>query len=152
MKFEDFEVGKRYRCLKDGVGGMLYCGCDVKAGDEFVVSRVNLEDVFTHDVTCDGEVGEWIITGVYTSGWSELFEPVEDDSEETDAHPNAEPSESTLVEDIINLQQSNNLILQIHDGKLIINFEHSDTDYAVSSTEELTELLEAAKVLKQFEK
>ena len=53
----EFQVGRRYRVAVEpnAVGGPLFGGCDVKLGDEFVVSHVDEDgDAWSTDVTYRG--------------------------------------------------------------------------------------------------
>ena len=61
-----FQVGRRYRVAEEPgrAGGPTFGGCDVKLGDEFVVSHVDLEgDAWSIDVTLFG------VPSVEIFGW-----------------------------------------------------------------------------------
>lgn len=165
MSIEKFEVGKKYRFLKDGDGDSMYCGVDAKAGQEFVVSMVVEDSVITEDVTYKGESGEdscgWVVCNINdTHDITTLndFEEVvgnlgtELDTKHTLSSETEESTNTDLIQQMITLQQEHKLMLMFHGGEVIINFENNDTEYKISSQKELTTLIEASNVLKSFER
>lgn len=189
MSITKFEVGKKYRFLKDGDGDKLYNGVDAKAGQEFTVSSIDDVYVYTYDVTYKGNSNstEWTVymeKDTYCTTTLGDFEEVVKVSDEgvdferyvcdediyckveqpietndrllelvpSDINTEEENILPDLIKELITLQQEHNLVLMFHGGEVVINFENSDTEYQVSSQEELTTLIEASKVMKRFER
>lgn len=189
MSITKFEVGKKYRFLKNGDGDRLYCGVDAKEGQEFTVSSV--EDVYvnTYDVTYEGNPDsiEWTVyreNDTYSATTLKDFEEVAEVSDEgvdferyvceediqykieqpientdrlyelvpSDVNIEEEHISPDLIKEVIALQQEHNLVLMLQGGEVVVNFENSDTEYQISSQEELTTLIEASKVMKRFER
>lgn len=169
MSIEKFEVGKKYRFLKDGDGDKLYCGVDAKKGQEFTVTSIDCGFVNTRDVTylnLNNPIG-WTVYEELESSFTTLDdfeevgeveyveESVEDLVMEHYILPSDTDEENTnldLIQQMITLQQEYNLMMEFYNGKVIINFENNDTEYEISSQKELTTLIEASNVLKSFER
>lgn len=148
MSIEKFEVGKKYRFLKDGDGEELYCRLDVKAGQEFEVCYIENDWVFAADVSYRGKVGTWAIE---VNSPNLDFELVEE--EETSAENIEEENTNTdLIQQMITLQQEHNLTLMFDSDEVVVHIGDNDTEYKISSQRELTTLIEASNVLKSFER
>jgi hypothetical protein len=57
-----------------------------------------------------------------------------------------------LIKEVIALQQEHNLTLMFDCDEVIVHIGDNDTEYQISSQEELTTLIEASKVMKRFER
>ncbi|AUR84765.1 hypothetical protein NVP1063O_098 [Vibrio phage 1.063.O._10N.261.45.C7] len=157
MSITKFEEGKRYRFLKNGTGvGDVYCGVDTVIGQEFTVHNIDPDgDVFSKDVTFQGMKDScegWVLHG----NNAELPTTLDDFEEVLETSVvNIEEEENIfpdLIKEVITLQQEHNLVLMFHGGEVVVTFENSDTEYQISSQEELTTLIEASKVMKRFER
>ncbi|AOQ26728.1 hypothetical protein [Vibrio phage S4-7] len=170
MSIEKFEVGKKYRFLKEGDGDKLYCSVDAKKGQEFTVIGVTGGRVSTRDVTCRG--------GYDTIGWDVYIEgdtystTTLDDFEEVGevgyveesvvdlvmehyilpSDTDEENTNTDLIQQIITLQQEHNLTLMFDSDEVVVHIGDNDTEYNISSQKELTTLIEASNVLKSFER
>lgn len=168
MSIEKFEVGKKYRFLKDGDGDRMYCGVDAKAGQEFTVSTIIDVCVNTCDVNylSNSDNSQWTVhmgNDTYCSTTLEDFEEVVEVPEEgvdferylcEGEGPNTEEENIffDLIKEVTKLQQEYNILLMFHRDGVVVSFENSDTEYQISSQEELTTLIEASKVMKRFER
>lgn len=166
MSIEKFEVGKKYRFLKDGDGDKMYHGVDAKAGQEFTVSIIVGDSVTTRDVTYQGnecwEPDGWVVynrNNTHSITTLDDFEEViESLGRDLDIKYTLIPSdveESTskdLIQQMITLQQEHNLTLMFYSDEVVVEFGEDDTEYNISSQKELTTLIEASNVLKSFER
>ena len=171
MSIEKFEVGKKYRFLKDG-NGELYCGCEVKAGQEFVVSSVGSVYTCTNDVMFDGDLGNWNIWSRECKQTSlDDFELVEEsipaqiipdnnvDAIETQSHPITPSAEENVpeavthcpLEQIKQLCSDHDVNIEISNkGEIYIHIENIDNTYKVSDMKQLTQVLDSVKLLESF--
>tara|TARA_R110002012_G_scaffold3875_2_gene17990 strand:+ start:356 stop:892 length:537 start_codon:yes stop_codon:yes gene_type:complete len=176
MSIEKFEVGKKYRCLKDG-GKRMYGGCDVTKGQEFVVHYKGTVDssplwVWTRDLTHKGRIGEFAVFHGKDKTTLDDFEEVRDDcvdappvhvsnntasiTIEPSPHPAIvyNPESDTISCDFLKatsaLAKENNMLVVFNNDDIEVTLDN-DVEYKVNSLEELNILLEASKVMKQFE-
>lgn len=176
MTIEKFEVGKKYRCLKDGDGDN-YCGCDIIKGQEFVVYEIDNINVLTRDVTYNCNEGLWAI---YTK--DEEFTSLDDfelivEKEElslsdapqayqtdvsehehtcsnevlTTSHDASEEPETINLQCLKDFCKENDINIEIqHCGDVYVHQAHSDETYKIKTIEGLTTVLDAIKVLGTF--
>lgn len=178
MSVEKFEVGKKYRFLKDG-NGDRYCGCDVKAGQVFTVHTVGDWITTTKDVTFEGSSGIW---DIWFDGCGhtllEDFELVEEsipaqiipdnnvDALETHSDLVEEQTDviapsvgenvtegvtSCPIEQIKQLCSDHDVNIEISNkGEIYIHIENIDNTYKVSDMKQLTQVLDSVKLLESF--
>ncbi|MCP3683615.1 MAG: hypothetical protein GY861_13090 [bacterium] len=176
MAIEKFEVGKKYRCLKDGDGDN-YCGCDIVKGQEFVVCEVDTHNVLTRDVTFNCNEGLWAI---YTKDEEftslndfELIEGEELSLSDTPQTPQTivsehehtcsnktltTPHDASEEVDTLSIEiplQNIKALCEQHSMKVLIDGDTVELwtdfgDFKINDENDLTQVLDAIKVLEKF--
>lgn len=165
MSITKFEEGKKYRFLKsNGSDFELYNGVDAEIGQEFTVHKIDKDGgVYTKDVRFQGLVDTtegWVVYGNYPELPTTLedFEEVVENLDKvhtlipSDVNIEEENIFPDLIKEVIALQKEHNLTLMFDCDGVVVHIGDNDTEYQISSQEELTTLIEASKVLQRFER
>jgi hypothetical protein len=121
-------------------------GCDGTTFDDFEeVIEVSDEGVDFGRYVCEDDLQYKIEQSIETN--DRLFELVP-----SDVNIEEEDISYDLIKEVIALQQEHNLTLMFDCDEVVVHIGDNDTEYQISSQEQLTTLIEASKVMKRFER